>query len=222
MSLSFDPARHLYLDGKQELTSVTTLLGMTGAAKDLSFLDLDPIYRARGTAVHQIMELVGRGDYEESETDPELVPYGREIAKWIADTGFRGRVWELPMANRKLRIAGTLDVGGECGDEIWLVDAKTGTLQEPGVCYQLAGYQDLLLTGEVIEDAVGEYDQDWIQYVRVNPSKIRRKSLNLKAGGPYTFRSHDEVRWPGAWRSEVTHFHIFNEYGLLKKKERAA
>ena len=110
-------------------------------------------------------------------------------------------------------------MGGDRGNEIWLNDAKTGVLAECAVACQLAGYQDLLLNGEVIEEAAGDYDRDWVRYVRANPGKIRRKSLNLPGNGsPYTFRSHDEATWPQRWRATLCYFHMVSEFGLLKKE----
>lgn len=218
MSLSFDPARHLYLDGKQELTSVTQLLAAIGVTKDLSHLD--PMYRTRGTAVHQIMELIFENDYSEADTDEPLRWYGTQIQQWLADTDFKPMIWELRLANRRQKVAGTLDVAGLRDDEIWIVDAKTGSLVEIGVGCQLAGYEDLSLRGEVIEDK--DYDRDFLAYMRANPDKIRRKSLNLKNEGPFTLRSHDGSGWQQRWRACVTMYHMLSEYGLLKKRERAA
>ncbi len=220
MSLSFDPARHLYLDGKQELTSVTQLLAAVGVTKDLSHLD--PMYRNRGTAVHQIMELIFEDDYSEEDTAESLRWYGTQIQQWLADTGFQPKIWELRLANRKQKVAGSLDVSGVWMDEIWIVDAKTGVLAEAGVGCQLAGYEDLALRGEVIEAQHADFDTQFLNYIRANPSKIRRKSLNLKDSGPYTMRSHDEPHWPARWKSCVVYHAMMTEYGLLKKRERAA
>ncbi len=214
--LSFDSARHLYLDGKQELTSVTQLLAAIGVTKDLSHLD--PIYRRRGTAVHQIMELIFEDDYSEADTDESLHWYGNQIQQWLSDTSFKPMVWELQLANRRTRVAGTLDVAGLCDNEIWIVDAKTGVLNEIGVGCQLAGYEDLALRGEII----GGKDDGFLQYMRRDPSQIKRKSLNLKDSGPYTMRSHDEPHWPGRWKSCVVYHAMMVEYGLLKKRERVA
>jgi hypothetical protein len=231
VSTSFDAGPHVYRDGNQELISVTRVLSAVGVVKDLDFLNLDPIYRDRGDAVHQILGLIDReNDYDEEGTHESLRSYAAQIIRWKADTGFQGRVWELPMVNRRMKIAGTLDVGGDARDEIWIVDGKTGSLQECGVACQVAAYEDLLLRGEVIDmvrSGDGEwekvdYDREWIAYVRQHPEKIRRKSLNLKANSPYTMRSHDEVSWPGRWRAAVTVYHMLNEYNLLRKREGRA
>lgn len=223
MRLSYDPERKpRYLDGEREVVSVTHLLGATGAAKDLAFLNLDQTYCDRGSAVHYIGELVGRGEYDQSKTTENLWHYGREIIKWTTDTGFKAKVWELPMYDRRLRIAGTLDVLGEAPNgDIWLNDLKTGTIQECGVACQLAGYEALLLKGEVIEDGAGDYDREFVKYARSHPELIRRHSLNLKETGPYTFRSHSEPIWQLRWRSEVTHYHMMTEFGLFRKERPA-
>lgn len=231
MSTSFDsgPA-HLYRDGVNDIISVTRLLGALGLTKDLEFLKLDPMYRDRGAAVHQILELIDRyNDYDEAGTAESLRPYAAQIIRWKADTGFKGRIWELPMINRRLKVAGTLDVGGDVGKEIWIVDGKTGTVDECAVGHQLAAYEDLLLRGEVINQVKRdgewfkvEYDKDWVAYVRKHPELIRRVSLNLKADAPYTLRAHDEVIWQSRWRSAVTVYHALNEYGRLRKREERA
>ncbi len=218
MSLTFDSEKHLYLDGKQELTSVTQLLAAIGVTKDLSHLD--PIYRRRGTAVHQIMELIFEDDYSEADTDESLHWYGNQIQQWKADTGFQPKIWELQLANRKQKVAGTLDVAGLWRDEIHIADGKTGVIVEVAVACQLAGYEELALRGEVIENK--DYDRDFLKYMRAHPEKIRRKSLNLKDSGPYTYRSHDEPHWPGRWKSCVVYHAMMSEYGLLKKRERVA
>ena len=216
--LHFDAKAHKYYAGNVELVSVTQLLAAVNVTKDLSHLD--PMYRTRGTAVHQIMELIFELDYDESDTDESLHWYGKQIIAFLDSTGFQPKIWELQLANRKQKVAGTLDVAGLRDDEIWIVDAKTGTLDEVGVGCQLAGYQDLALNGEVIENK--DYDRDFLAYMKANPAKIRRKSLNLKAEGPFTLRSHDEAVWPTRYRSCVTMYHMLSEYGLLKKRERAA
>lgn len=219
--LTFDPIAHRYLDGKQELTSVTQLLAAVGVTKDLSHLD--PMYRTRGTAVHQIMELIFEDDYSEEGTAESLRWYGKQIQQWLADTNFKPMIWELQLANRKGCYAGTLDVAGLREDEIWIVDAKTGVLAEAGVGCQLAGYQDLALNGEIIgDDDRNNHKWQFLQYMRRDPSHIKRKSLNLKDTGPYTMRSHDEPHWPARWRSCVVMHQMLSEYGLLKKRERAA
>ncbi len=216
---SFDADAHKYTDGDRELVSVTTLLTAVGVAKNLKFLD--PVYRLRGTAVHQILELIDRhDDYSDEGTHESLRPYAQQIMRWKEDTGFKGRVWELPMFSRRLGVAGTLDVGGDWQDEIHLVDAKTGVLIPVAVGCQLALYEHLLIHGEVIEMVKrdGEfvkvdYDEEWIKYARANVCKIRRKSLNLKPEN-YTQRSHDEPYWRQNALACVTMYRMFEQFGL--------
>ena len=213
-NLSFNSAEHRYLDGERELISVTRLLAATGLTKDLAFLGLDPIYRNRGTAVHQIFELIDKSEYDEAETSEELRPYAAQIAAFKRDTAFHGRLWESPLANRRMRYAGTLDCIGEVGEEIWLIDVKTGVLQICGVATQLAAYQELVLNGE----AINAVDSDFLLWAKDNQSRIRRKSLNVRGDdGPWTLRSHDEPQWPALWRGAVAVYSARKEYGMLTK-----
>lgn len=216
--LSFKDAAHTYWDGEQRCISVTDLLELNGLAKDLSFLKLDPLYRYKGTAVHAIFGAIDRGEsWRETWGHEDLIPYAAQVEAFKRDTGFQGHIWELPMISRKHRIGGTLDGLGEYGSEIWLVDVKTGVIQECSVACQLNGYKDLLLNGgEIIESCPDlDIDYEWLDFVKRHADRIRLKSLNLPTGKPYCLRSHDEPLYASYWRAAVTNLRARKEVGTL-------
>ncbi len=216
--LKFDRDKHKYYDGDRELVSVTRLLAATNLAKDLAFLELDPIYLERGTLIHEMFGLIDRGEYDDTDTTDSLKPYARGIEAFKRDTGFQGHVWELSLAMPEVGVAGTLDCVGEFprprGAEPCLIDVKTGVLQTLGVSCQLAAYSDLATFGQVI----GEQDFDSVWFANAVSLNIERKSLNLKGDGTYTLRNHDEQIWRKRWRAAVEMYNTWKEYGLLKER----
>lgn len=210
--LRFDSIDHAYWHGARRLASVTEILSAVGLTKNLDFLQLDDSYRHKGAAVHSACRLVDEGRLDAEGTHADILPYAEAYAAFKRDTGFVGHAWEVPMADVKLGIAGTLDALGEAGGQTWLLDFKTGTCP-PTVGAQLAGYEHLLTNGEVI----GEDEFGIMKRTPDAPGwylPLHRKSLNL-VGTKYVLKSHDEPRWPTIWRAAVTLYNARKEYGLL-------
>jgi len=147
--IRFEPEGHRYFLGDEEYVSVTQVL----AAMRISDNDwIKDEYRQRGTAVHQICdlidadtsnlnfdsveELIGASQWEPGATTPELVGYGQAYAAFRVATRFRPALIEERLHSTALRLAGTLDRFGAWGNGAvlrttvpsrWvLIDLKSG------------------------------------------------------------------------------------------------
>jgi hypothetical protein len=140
--IEFDPISHTYWLNGERTESVTQILSAEGLSGSEFWR---PEHRARGSAVHKIALLIGKGPiqgntveeivansrWDPDGTDPKLIGYGYAVARWYLETQFKPVLVEQPVASAKYQVCGTLDAYGELPDgKMLLPDFKTGEPQE--------------------------------------------------------------------------------------------
>jgi hypothetical protein len=192
-SVTFDAGEHKYYVGSRELPSVTQILKSVGMYE--AFYSKEE-HRLRGQAVHTACRLICEGRYREEGTHRVVVPFARACQRFIEATGYKQIAAEVPMGSVALGYAGTADGWGMVGDQIWLVDFKSGN--PPALAgAQLAAYELLLAEQGV---AVGS-----------------RKIVHLSDDERFRVLSFDETRWKSVWRSALNVYNIRKEFNLLPK-----
>jgi hypothetical protein len=216
LGLSFDAATHEYRVGERRLPSVTEIMRVVGFASDYRF-NADRKYRDRGHAVHMACQLVDANNYDRSRTHPEIVPYVDQYEGFVKLTGFKGRVWELALADPKAGFAGTLDVIGEARGELWMIDLKSGATLPKAVGVQTAAYDSLVSgNGHIINMDLDPATREWFMEARRQKTRLKRKSLQLEAKpGPGTLRGWDESEWVAWWASALVTYHGRRKLGML-------
>lgn len=228
-ALSFNPATHVYAAGSRVLPSVTEILRAVGIYDSYHFATR--IHAFRGSAVHAgaaIIDMGGEphlgyqrnGNAEVARVASEIPMYWDAYRSFKARTGFQGRIWECPMANSSAGYAGTFDAVGEIGDEVVLLDLKSGTLPDM-VPVQLWAYADLIERGTPINpDHPG---LPWLREVVKSKRPIRKMAVRLERDGKDTLFSrcpknvaYDDPMWASAWRSVLNTFILRSNYGLLE------
>lgn len=159
----FDPKEHRYFYGDEELISVTRVLEAMRIS-DSSWIKQE--YRDRGTAVHDICDLIDDGttdqnfatpedlidtsQWEPGTTTPELVGYGMAYASFRVAAKFEPLLIEERLYCSSLRLAGTLDRFGTWangnGTAQALIDIKSG-VPTISARIQTALYQYMLEVG---------------------------------------------------------------------------
>jgi hypothetical protein len=217
----FDPREHAYTDGNRRIPSVTEIQRAVGMAEDGPWFR-DPTYRARGRAVHYATRLISRGEFDESTTHPVICGYAAGFPQFLKDTGFVCCAWEVSLAHPKMGYAGTIDLLGYAehfARDYYIVDVKTGSVPA-GVGFQLAGYEPLATEGVLIENPDSD-NAAWVEQIRAENPRWKKRCLNLREDGSYTFvsKAHgvslDSPAWPGRWRAGLTLYHAREELGLL-------
>jgi len=164
--VAFDESTHTYtLDGVS-VPSVTTIL------KDLGLMPTyppDPIYRARGLAVHRATELYDLGRL--GKVDERIEGYVQAWIGFLAATQFSPTLSEYRTACPTFRYAGTVDRYGVIQGKAAVVDIKTGAPAE-AAALQTAGYARLL-TSE-------HYPVD------------RRMTVQLSGDGTYRVKEYED------------------------------
>lgn len=194
--LEFDEATHTYRLGETVLTSVTQVLAQAGLA-DFSAPWFTEAIKARGTYLHQAIQLDVEGDLDDETLDAQLRGGVDGWRKFLADTGARIEHGERLLCDPDLRVAGRLDYILLMPDPRHpgrmvrtLVDIKRGLY--PCAAIQLAAYVDM---------ASALYD---------GPVSFHRAALVLPGDGSYRlhpFTDHlDRATWHAAvrivnWRS---------------------
>jgi hypothetical protein len=164
-TLQFFAPEHRYeLDG-QRLPSVTQILQSAGLI-DYSMVPRDLLEKAkaRGTRVHLACAYLDEGDLDPRSVSEEDAGYVAAYERFKRETSFEPRLIEHRVYHRSLRYAGTLDRTGTIGQQLFLIDIKTGDPQ-PSAFVQLAAYHACCL----FEDFVF----------------CRRRVLHLRADGTY-------------------------------------
>lgn len=218
--------RHEYLAGPRKLTSVTTLLRQYKYYPSYEFLATsnriqDPTkYKSLGTGVHAATHLNDLGMLEEKGLHEEVTLRLAQYRRFLRDTGYQPRVWELALADTDIGIAGMIDSMGVCGDEIWMPDLKTGTVPLVGVATQLGGYFRLVTGGGRImrktipeDPRIPPVDVEWFEDARRQVKRIRRVSVGLSVKD-YTVRTHNESRWLRSFDACVTMHNDHKEFKL--------
>jgi len=164
-TLVFEPVGHTYTLQPEgtELVSVTTVLKETRLV-DYSMIPQDVLLNAarRGTAVHEALALLDEEALDEETVGDEIRGYIQAYLRFKRESGFVPALIEHRDWNRTYRYAGTLDRTGTIGDDLVVLDFKTGMVL-PGHRLQLAAYAAFL----------------------DGPRRFRRMALQLNGDGSY-------------------------------------
>lgn len=234
MRLEFSAEKHeYYLDGRR-VPSVTGIQRISGLVSAYSFDD--PLHSFRGHAVHSGCALLDQGGDpwfgvegmdQRNPRYSEYVQVAHDInhgylpayRKFRERTGFQGFTYELGMIHPTLQFGGTLDVCGECGDEIWLVDLKSGILPDL-VPVQLAAYHMLIREGLPIDPE--HPGLGWLKEVVKSGRKILRKAVRLEKDGTDTLFSftskrdhYDSRMFDVSWAGAISNYNLRAKYGFL-------
>ena len=229
--LSFDPSTHSYWSDTRRLSSVTEILRMTGIYSNFSFAESHHKYR--GTAVHTWCAITDLGGTPVlGPVPPHLKQVGEEITNgyWPAfsrfkeRTGWQGRIWEASFIDPLRGFAGTLDTVGEMGDDICLLDVKSGVMPEL-VPAQLALYWLLVTKGlPVHPDHPG---MDWLMEVVKSGRPVKRVALRLEKSGKDTLftqtskgEDFSSPKWIAVANSVLNLYTVRQQYNLLEKEAR--
>ena len=139
---TFDPKTHSYTLNSHRLPSVTQVIQSSGLVQGAFFSDYA---RDRGSYVHEAIQLLIEGTFDEITLDPILKPYLDAYKKFVRDTNFSVKMCEQPVYSETYHFAGTPDLVGDFlgkrGDVI--IDVKT-SLQQSWHKIQTSGYRILL------------------------------------------------------------------------------
>lgn len=143
----FDPEEHIYRVDGRIVPSVTEILAGVGLSDNTKAgaweIDPDVLANAadRGTMVHLAIELDCTGELDEDTVDDEIWPYLEAWRQFVDDTGFLPVANELRFYHPRLDYCGTADMIGYMGDQLTVLDLKTGSIGlKPWHKYQLAAY----------------------------------------------------------------------------------
>jgi hypothetical protein len=136
--IDFDPDSHSYKAFGKTQPSVTTILGL---ANSFEFVDKGLLDRAAkfGTAVHKATQLYDEHNLNIDTLDVALVSYLEGWKKFLSETGFEILECEYKIAS-KAGYAGTLDRIGYFGEDLTILDIKTGVTAPKTTKLQLSAY----------------------------------------------------------------------------------
>jgi hypothetical protein len=148
LDLTFDPEKHEYRVAGRVIPSSTQIL------KDCKLFDFDAIPREvgelamdRGSKLHLALEYLDKGELDETEIDPELVPYIHAYREFCDTRKFEPSLIEYSFYHEGWGYCGTLDrtgTFGESGDRV-IIDIKTGEAEvKRPVALQLVSYANKL------------------------------------------------------------------------------
>lgn len=122
--VELDHDKHIYrVDGKIR-PGISELIRGSGILKGVVYGSEEALWR--GKVIHKALEYLNKGTLDWDTVDESVIPYLRAYQKFLADTGFKPKSWEISLFNPTLKYCGTYDVEGECNGEKWLIDTKTG------------------------------------------------------------------------------------------------
>src|SRR5581483_10122540 len=135
-----DAATHTYYRHGRPVPGVTRALSRAGIL-DFTGIPQYVLDRAaeRGRAVHLALEYLDAGTLDPASVSEEVAPYVRAYERFCADTGFIPGASERSRYNGTYGYAGTFDRTGLIGNQVILLDFKTGEFQQ-GYFSQLAAY----------------------------------------------------------------------------------
>ena len=140
--LTFDEATHTYtLDGIR-LPSVTEVTRFCAYDYKSDRPWLAEAAARRGTAVHEACALIDYG--EEPEKTPEIAGYLKAYRRFLKDWKPEWKLIECPIADRDMKMAGTMDRFGIIHNAPAILDIKTGQLHDAALSAQMTGYYQLL------------------------------------------------------------------------------
>lgn len=201
VAIDFDPSNHTYkLDG-MPCVGMTRMMKECGLSPTAFYAD-GP-HRERGKAIHRATNYIDDGTFDRDETSPVLIPYLDQYTYAIRHFGARPvpGAGELLVASRIYRVCGTLDNLWEVGNELWLVDLKTGSMP-PLVGVQVAGYdRGLQETYSIKVDS--------------------RLALQLDGDGSRpVVKFFNESRWDSLFCATALIWHEREKHGLIYRKEK--
>ncbi len=228
-SRTFNPATHVYAIDGRPLPSVTQILRATGIYSDYAFAESHHKYR--GSAVHAgaaILDMNGVPQlgpvpaHLQTVADEIVNGYWPAFSRFKERTGWQGRIWECPMVHPTYGFAGCFDVVGECGDEIVLLDVKSGVMPE-AIPAQLALYWLLITTGLPVDE--NHAGLEWLRSVVAEKRPVQRWGLRLEKSGKDTVytqtskgESYSAPRWDTLARSLLNVYTVRAQFGLLAKE----
>lgn len=144
---NFDEETHEYRVDGRVVPSVTEILTGAGLAENRfsGGREIDPEVlenaAERGAFAHRAIELDCAGELDEDSLDDEIFAYVEAWRDFVADTGFLPVANEISFYNSIGDYCGTFDMVGYLGEELTVVDLKTGSIGlKPWHKYQLAAY----------------------------------------------------------------------------------
>ena len=132
---------HIYTDETR-----TVWPGVTSILKDVGIVDdrfFDDYSRDRGKAVHLATALYDRDELDEDSVDPIIRPYLDSWIRFREESGFVPDLIEQIVWNENFRYAGTLDRAGVMNGKSWVIDIKSGVVQQ-WTAIQISGYNECL------------------------------------------------------------------------------
>ncbi len=147
--IEFKPETHQYFLEGRELTPVTTLLQNYGLAPKF----FSQQAAKKGTFIHKAIHLYLLDNLNENSLDPIIKPYFESFKKWFLENEPEVREAEYRLGSLLLGFAGTLDFIGIVGEELLLIDWKTGQKIIPSHWLQLEMYRRLVSQEEWAKEA---------------------------------------------------------------------
>jgi hypothetical protein len=135
-----DAATHTYYADGQVVPGVTNTL-KEAKIVDYSTIPQDVLQAAawRGTLVHRALHWWALGTLDMDSLDPAIAGYVAAGIRFHEESRFEIANVEQMVYESTYGYAGTFDLDGLIGNDLWLVDYKTGLIL-PGHALQLAAY----------------------------------------------------------------------------------
>jgi hypothetical protein len=158
-----DAATHTYYADGQVVPGVTNTL-KEAKIVDYSTIPQDVLQAAawRGTLVHRALHWWALGTLDMDSLDPAIAGYVAAGIRFHEESRFEIANVEQMVYESTYGYAGTFDLDGLIGNDLWLIDYKTGLIL-PGHGLQLAAYLNC----------------------RCSPRRYRYAALKLNADGTY-------------------------------------
>jgi hypothetical protein len=140
--IAFDETTHTYRVDGVRFPSVTEVLAPQTDWSHVPAWQLEAA-RCLGRDVHAAVNLLARGQLDESSLDPAVAPYVNGAAMFLRTSGATVLAAEQRVACKRMRVAGTLDLLIYWGDFYYFVDWKVSDAVPKTVGAQLAAYEYL-------------------------------------------------------------------------------
>ncbi len=231
MKPTFDPIYHRYSTGDRVVPSVTEILRAVSLYGSFQFAE--DVHRWRGTAVHQFCAIADFGGTPvlgavapqfKQVADDIVNGYGAAFMRFKERTKWQGRIWEMPAVHGLLGYGGCFDSVGEMGDDVVLLDLKSGSMPSL-VPAQLAMYWLLITEGTPVDEE--HPGLDWLREVVKSGRPVKRMALQLSKDGKDTLFSETSKGdsfsspvWLSVARSAINLYNIRAKYGTLDKEPR--
>lgn len=172
--MRFDEESHTYTVGGREKESVTDILKEFGFQPRIRYCTDEGMWR--GQQIHKALEFYHKGTLNVNSLDPLIRPYLDAWRLFEAETGFQAWGWETALWDPTSDRCGRPDVYGQCSDEIWVLDYKSGGV-DPVTGLQLAAYQSMLCN---------------LGLIPIGKKPIKRFAIQLKPTGRYNIRPFND------------------------------